>query len=216
MHPLQPLYDVIYTRGREELWYYDEVGNLMLCVLCRKEVRQGCVLVTTILCITVRPVYDALLEILGPEGFLFSYANDVYTGGVPTKVALALSVASDLYAMDGLQLGWGPKKTKLVLPSGCDLDSLPLPRDPEGRSLQDIVIGFKACLSIPGHPKNEDSCIVAALEPVVKRHDSLVDLAVVVSKEDPFVALRLLQVCGVINNYLAHFIRVNSHTRNST
>ncbi len=108
MHPLIPLYDVFYARGRGELWYYDDVGNFILCVLCLEGVGQGCVLGTTIICITVRPVYGALL---GPKGFLFSYADDVYMGGAPTRVALALSAASDLYAMVGLQLGWGPKKT---------------------------------------------------------------------------------------------------------
>ena len=69
-----------------------------------------------------RPVYDALLCILGPEGFLFSYANDVYMGGVQVKVALALDAASGLYAMIGLSLGWGPRKTELVLPADCDPD----------------------------------------------------------------------------------------------
>ena len=37
-------------------------------------------------------------------------------GRVPTSVAGALSQASSLYAMVGLQLGWGPKKTELVIP----------------------------------------------------------------------------------------------------
>jgi hypothetical protein len=111
MTPLIPLYDVLYTMGRGGLWYYDDMGNFILCVLCRKGVRHGCVLGTTILCIPVRSVYDALLEILGPDGFLSSYADDVYMCGVPTMIALALSAALNLYAMVGLQLGWGPKKT---------------------------------------------------------------------------------------------------------
>ena len=44
-------------------------------------VRQGCVLGTTILWVTIRPTYDALLDLLGPDGFLFNYADDVYMGG---------------------------------------------------------------------------------------------------------------------------------------
>jgi len=72
---------------------------------CCKGVRQGCVLDTSILCITVRLVYDALLVILGPEGFLFIYADDVDMGGKPLNVALALEAASGLYAMIGLSLG---------------------------------------------------------------------------------------------------------------
>ena len=78
LHPLLPLYDVLYTRGTGVLWFYDELGNFILIVFSRKEARQGCVLGMTILCITVRPVYDALLLTLGPESFLFSYADDVY------------------------------------------------------------------------------------------------------------------------------------------
>ena len=71
---------------------------------------------TNLLCITVRPVYDALLVILGPEGFLFSYVDDVYMGGAPRNVALALAAVSELYAMIGLSLGWGPRKTELQVP----------------------------------------------------------------------------------------------------
>jgi hypothetical protein len=55
---------------------------------------------TTILCITLRPVYDALLNLLGPEGFLFSYVDDVYIGGIPFKVVLTLSAAPDLLHLD--------------------------------------------------------------------------------------------------------------------
>ena len=107
------------------MWIYDKMGNFIICVLCRKGVRQGCALDMTILCITVRPVYDALLVILGPEGFLFSYADDVYMGGAPMSVALALAVASNMYSMIDLKLGWGPKKTELVLHQGCDQTASP-------------------------------------------------------------------------------------------
>jgi hypothetical protein len=74
-------------------------------------VRQGCVLGTTILRITSRPVYHALLDQLGPEGFLFSYDDDVYMDGRRIRVALALSAAPDLCIMVDMQLGRGPKKT---------------------------------------------------------------------------------------------------------
>jgi hypothetical protein len=105
LYPLLPLFDVLYTRGCGVLWFYDELGNFILGVFCRQGVRQGCVLGTTILCITVKPVYDALLCILGPKGFFFSYADDVYMGGVPDKVALSVDDVSGLYAMIGLSLG---------------------------------------------------------------------------------------------------------------
>jgi len=60
---------------------------------------------TTILCVTVRLIYDALMVILEPEGFLISFADDVYMEGVPWNVALALDAASGLYVMIGLSLG---------------------------------------------------------------------------------------------------------------
>jgi len=62
------------------------------------------VLGTTIICIAIRPVYNALLEILGSKGFLFSYADDVYKGGVPTRAAIELTIAPDFYVMVDIQL----------------------------------------------------------------------------------------------------------------
>ena len=57
LHPLTPLNDVLYIKRKRELWFYDELGNSVLSVLCRKGVRQGCVLGTTIMCIIVKLVY---------------------------------------------------------------------------------------------------------------------------------------------------------------
>ena len=97
------------------------------------------------MCVTLRLVYDALLALLGPDGLLFNYADDVYMGEVPYQVALGLSEApSFYYAIVGLRLGWDPKKTKLVLPANCNRDDLPLPRDSVGNLLPDVVQGFKA------------------------------------------------------------------------
>jgi hypothetical protein len=39
LHPLIPLYDVLYTRGKGELWFYDELENFIPIGLCRKRVR---------------------------------------------------------------------------------------------------------------------------------------------------------------------------------
>ena len=102
LHPLLPLYDVLYTRGSGELWYYNDAGTFIICVLYMKGVRQDCVLGITILSITLIPVYDALLNLLGPEEFLFNYTYDVYMGGRPVKVALTLFVASNLCNMVGM------------------------------------------------------------------------------------------------------------------
>ena len=65
-------------------------------------VRQGCVLGTTILCITAMLVYDALRNLLGVEGVMFSYADEVYTGGKPVQVADTLTPTPDIYGYVGL------------------------------------------------------------------------------------------------------------------
>ena len=101
-------------------------------------------------------------------------------------------------------MGWGPKKTELVLPLNCDPDSLPLLRDPANHPLPDIVLGFMACLGVPRHPTCDEKFITAALEPVALPHDSLLELAADVSDEDPLAALRLLQVCGI--NTFGHIL----------
>jgi hypothetical protein len=66
LRPLIPLYDVLYTRGSGKLWYYDEFDIFVIAVLCKRGVRQRCVLDTTIMCVMVKPVYDALLNLMGP------------------------------------------------------------------------------------------------------------------------------------------------------
>jgi hypothetical protein len=204
LHPLILLFDVLYTRGSGELWFYDEVGNFVLSLFCKRGVRQGCVMGTTILCITVRLVYDALRDLLGPRGFLFSYGDDVYMGGEPVLVALTLTTAPHVYGDVGLSLGWGPKNGELVLPTGCDPGHLLLPCNPRGEPLPNIVQGFEACLGLPRHPTNNEDFIINALQQVALRHDNLLELVRGVSEEDPFATLRLLQVCGV--NRFGHIL----------
>ena len=53
---------------------------------------------TNIRGVKILPVYDALLFLLGSDGFLFTYADDVYMGGVPIQVAITLSATPGLYA----------------------------------------------------------------------------------------------------------------------
>ena len=57
--------------------------------------------------------------------------------------------------------------------------------------------GFKACPAVPRLPTGDIDFIVGALSQLATRHDNLLELVVNVAEEDPFVALRLLQVCGV-------------------
>ncbi len=70
-------------------------------------------------------------------------------GCEPVLVALKLTTAPDICGDVGLSLGWGPTKTKLVLPTDCDPEGLLLSRKLRGEPLPDIVQGFKACLGVP-------------------------------------------------------------------
>ena len=105
LHQLIPLHDVLYTRDNGELWYYDEFGNFVLALFCKRGVRQGCVLGNTILSITAKPVYYALRNLLGVEDFLCNYADDVYMGGTSVHVADVLTAAPGTYANVGLSIG---------------------------------------------------------------------------------------------------------------
>jgi hypothetical protein len=79
------------------------------------------------MCVTIKPVYDALPVDLGLEGFLYSYPDDVYMEDTPIRAALALSSALALCGMVALQLGRVPTKIELVLSSIGSNGDLPLP-----------------------------------------------------------------------------------------
>ncbi len=84
-----------------------------------------------------------------------------------------------------------------MLPPQCDLDAFLQQIDACGDGLQHIVMGFSACLGVPRHSNNDPEFITTSLERSEVRHDRLLDLVEVVVDEDPFAALRLLQVRGV-------------------
>jgi hypothetical protein len=108
--------------------------------------------------------------------------------------------------MIGISLGWDPRKTELELPPCCDPDNIPLPRDASGEPMYmpKVVSDFKACMGVPRHANNCMAFINEALQPVARRHDNLLDMVAEVTDEDPFVALCLLQVCGV--NRFGHIL----------
>ena len=113
-------------------------------------------------------------------------------GGQPVLVAHTLTSAYVIYADVGLSLGWLSKKTKLVLPAGCEHGGLLLSRNLRGDPLPDIVQGFKACLGVPYHPAGDEDFILGALQQLAVRHDSLLELVGDVSEENSFATLRLL------------------------
>ena len=97
-----------------------------------------------------------------------------------------------LYAIVGLRLGCGQKKTYLVLTANSDLDDLPLLRDAVRNLLPDVVKGFKECMGVPRNPTSEGNFILNALEPVAARHDYLLELITDISEEDPFCGAKNL------------------------
>jgi len=60
-----------------------------------------------------------------------------------------------------------------------------------------MVEGFKSCLGVPRHFENDPDFINAALQKMGAAHDRLLDLTEEVADKDSFVALRLLQTCGI-------------------
>jgi len=97
----------------------------------------------------------------------------------------------------GLRIGWGPCKPEVILPFHNDLESFLQHLDDQTKGLPYIVPVFGACLGVPRHVANDPKFNASSLQSLGVRHDRLLDLAESVVDEDPFAALRLLQVCGV-------------------
>jgi len=111
---------MLYERGSGELFYYDEHGNYIANHYNKNGVRQGCVLGAFLFCFDMRPVYTRLGALLGPEGDLYAYSDDVYLVDDLASMAVALLASPTIYKRVGLRIGWGPRKTELILP--LDLD----------------------------------------------------------------------------------------------
>ena len=204
LHPLLPLYDMLYTNTAGKLWFYGDDGNLYDTFHSRRGVRQGCVLGTFLFCLAMKPVYDRLRALLGPAGLLLAYSDDIYCAADPVLAAVALSEAPPLYGKIGLRIGWGRDKTELCLPPGVDPRDLPLPRDDQGNLLPHLVDGFDACLGIPRHRDNCRAFIRNALSRVEKKHDGLLQLVEEIAEFDPLAALNMLRASGV--NRFGHIL----------
>ncbi len=136
------------------------------------------------------PSYSRLGALLGPEGALYAYSDDVYLLADPINMAVALSTASAIYKKVGLRIGWGPGKTELILPTDVHCETF-LSLLPEGCN-PSVVSGFSACLGVPRHPLNDPEFISTSLARLGERHDRLLDLIEEIATEDPFASLRLL------------------------
>ncbi len=71
----------------------------------RSEVRQGCFLGAFLFCLAIYPVYARLQALLGPEGALYAYSDDVYLISDPIGMANALANAPMIYLKVGLRIG---------------------------------------------------------------------------------------------------------------
>jgi hypothetical protein len=106
-------------------------------------------------------------------------------------------MAPELFAIVGLQIGWGPTKSELDLPYGCDPDGLDFPRGKMCRPLPHLVQGMASCLGFPRHRSMCAEFVTHALQKIYKRHDGLAALVVDACEDDPLAALRLLHFSGV-------------------
>jgi hypothetical protein len=113
---LIPMFEMLYERGSGQLWYYDENGNYMVSHYNRCGARQGCVLGAFLFCLAMRPVYARLATLLGLDGELYAFSDDVYLLSDPNNMSMALAAAPALYKKVGLRIGGGPSKTEFILP----------------------------------------------------------------------------------------------------
>ena len=112
-------------------------------------------------------------------------------------MATVMHQAPDIFNKVGLRIDYGPGKTELILPKGCSRQDFPFPLDDPHVAAPQLVAGFKSCLGVPRHFDNDPELLNGALQAMGTTHDMLLDLTEEVTDEDPFVALRLLQTCGI-------------------
>ena len=68
-------------------------------------VRQGYVLGAFLFCLVIYTIYDRLQALLGSDGALYAYSDDVYLISDPVRMAKALSTAPVIYTKVGLIIG---------------------------------------------------------------------------------------------------------------
>ena len=175
---LIPLFEMLYERGKSELWYYDEHGNYVASHCNRRGIRQGCVLGAFLFCLAMRSVYTRLGELLGQSNALYAYSDDVYLISNLVDTVKALSTALGIYMKVDIRSGWGPCKTELILPPDCDPEDFLSLMDILGEGLPHIVPGVSACLGVARHATNDPKFIAASLENLGIRHDIVIDLVI--------------------------------------
>ena len=109
-HLLLSVFEKRYERGSGELWFYDEHGSYVESHFIRRGARQGCVLGAFHFCLAMYPVYARLGALLGLNGSLYAYSDDVYLLSDPARMVAAMATARVIYKKAGLRISWGPGK----------------------------------------------------------------------------------------------------------
>ena len=104
LHLLLRLFKIIYERDNGELFFYDENGNYIASYYNKNGVhRQGRVLDAFLFCLAMQPVYSRLGALLGHDGALYAYSDDVYLLADPANMVVALSAAPTIYKKVGCE-----------------------------------------------------------------------------------------------------------------
>jgi hypothetical protein len=111
----------------------------------------------------MKPVYARLRAALGEEGSLCTYCDDSYVLVEPDKMAKVLDHAPTLFGRVGLRIGFGLRKTTLIMPRSYDKSRFPYPLDSPGTHDPHVVQGFSSCLGVPRHSTNDQDFITSAL-----------------------------------------------------
>ena len=202
LHPLIPIFEMLYKDRDPELWYYgsDNVDGCPKSILTSKRgVRQGDPLSMALFCITVAPVWDELLRVAG-DGVLLAYADDGILFVPPSRVAHVNNKLDSILGQVGLSPVRSPKKTYVVWPLGTDVRAMWDLGDTEAGPHAPRLLshpGVIKCLGCPHHMSHDTVFVTKWLQPVEDRHDRLLALTSAISELCPRSAMRLLQVTGV-------------------
>ena len=154
---------MLYKQGTRELWYYDETGHFVIGAKNMRGVHHGCVLGVFLFCLAMEPVYAHLRAALEEEGIFFTYCDDSYLQAEPEKMAEVLAQASGIFGRVKLRIGFGPGKTKIIIPKSYERNIFPYPVNSPGTVAPHVVQGFSSCLGVPRHSTIDQDFITSAL-----------------------------------------------------
>jgi hypothetical protein len=151
--------------------YYDENINFVLGTRNMRGVRQGRVLGMFLFCLTMEPVYARLRAAVGDEGVLYTYRDESYILAPMENMAEVVHQAPGIFGKVGLRIGYGPRKTEIVLPQSCPREVFPYPLDNPQVPAPHVVDGFRTCLGVPIHSQNDPEFLHNSLRSTGAAHD---------------------------------------------